>query len=67
MDLGLKGKVALVIASSSGLGKAVALEFANEGANLGMCARNETNLLNSAQEFAGATGAEIVAVPADVT
>jgi 3-oxoacyl-[acyl-carrier protein] reductase len=67
MDLGLKGKVALVVASSSGLGKAVALEFAREGANLGMCSRNESNLLDTAQEIAGATGVEILAVPTDVT
>lgn len=33
MDLGLKGKVALVTAASQGLGAAVALEFAKEGAS----------------------------------
>jgi 3-oxoacyl-[acyl-carrier protein] reductase len=34
MDLGLKGKVALVVAASRGLGKAVAWEFAREGAHV---------------------------------
>jgi 3-oxoacyl-[acyl-carrier protein] reductase len=67
MDLGLKGKTALVVASSAGLGKAVAMELAREGANLGMCARDESRLLKAAQEIGSATGAEILAVPTDVT
>ena len=41
---GLKDRVALVAASSQGLGKAVALGLAREGANLALCARNEATL-----------------------
>jgi len=40
MDLGLRGKVALVPASSSGLGRAVALVLADEGARLVICSRD---------------------------
>jgi len=39
MDLGLKDRVALVAASSQGLGKACALELAREGARVVICAR----------------------------
>ena len=44
MELGLQGKVALVAASSKGLGRAVAHELAAEGAALIMCARGEEAL-----------------------
>ena len=44
MDLGLAGKVALVAASSKGLGRAVAEELAAEGAHLVMCARGHDTL-----------------------
>ena len=44
MDLGLKGKVALVAASSKGLGKASALALAREGARVTICARTEADL-----------------------
>lgn len=39
MDLGLKGRVAIVAASSKGIGRAIAEEFAREGATVAMCAR----------------------------
>jgi 3-oxoacyl-[acyl-carrier protein] reductase len=44
MDLGLKDRVAIVAASSQGLGKAVALGLAREGARLALCARAESAL-----------------------
>ena len=44
MDLGLKGKVALVAAASQGLGRAVAEELAAEGASLILCARHDAAL-----------------------
>ena len=44
MDLGLKGKVALVAAASRGLGRAVAEELAAEGASLVLCARGQSRL-----------------------
>ena len=39
MDLGLKGKIAIVAASSKGLGKAIAMGLAEEGAKVAICAR----------------------------
>ena len=44
MDLGLKGKVALVVAASKGMGKASAMGFAAEGARVTMCSRGEADL-----------------------
>jgi 3-oxoacyl-[acyl-carrier protein] reductase len=67
MDLGLRGKVALVTAASKGMGKACALGFGAEGARVAMCARNEAALTAAADEVRHKTGAEVLAVPADVT
>ncbi|NOT10104.1 MAG: SDR family oxidoreductase [Gemmatimonadales bacterium] len=66
MDLGLKGRVALVAASSKGLGRAIAEELAAEGASLVLCARGEPALSATAAEIAGQYGTEILALPADV-
>lgn len=67
MDLGLKDKVALIVASSQGLGRAVAEELAAEGASLVLCARQPQALAEVAAAIAGNTGAHVLAVPADVT
>lgn len=67
MDLGLKGKTALVTAASKGMGRACALGFATEGARVVMCARTESDLGATAEEIRGKTAAEVLAVPADVT
>ena len=67
MDLGLTGKVVIVAASSKGMGKATALGFAAEGARVTMLARTAADLGKSAEEVRAATGAEVLAVPADVT
>ncbi len=67
MDLGLKGKVALVAASSKGLGKASALALAREGARVTICARTEADLEAAAEEIRRETGAEVLAVQADLT
>ncbi len=67
MDLGLKGKAAIVAAASKGLGKACALGLAAEGARVAMCARSEADLLAAAREIREKTQAEVLAVPADVT
>lgn len=66
MDLGLKGRVALVAASSKGLGKAVAEELAAEGASLVLCARGEAALRATADAIAKAHGVAVLAVAADV-
>ena len=51
MDLGLNGKVALVAASSKGLGKASALALAHEGARVAICARTKADLDAAAEEI----------------
>ena len=53
MDLGLKDRVALVAASSTGLGKAVALGLAREGAKLALCARTPATLEAAAEGSRG--------------
>jgi len=67
MELGLKGRVALVAASSQGLGKAVALALAREGAKLALCARNAATLEATADEIRRETGVDVFASPVDVT
>jgi 3-oxoacyl-[acyl-carrier protein] reductase len=67
MDLGLDGKVALVAAASTGLGKASALALAGEGARVAICARTPERLQATAQEIREATGAEVLAMPADLS
>src|SRR5262245_48641995 len=67
MDLGLKGKVALVTAASKGMGKACALAFGAEGAKVAMCARTEADLKAAADEVRSTTRADVLAVPTDVT
>ncbi|HEX3747912.1 MAG TPA: SDR family oxidoreductase [Bryobacteraceae bacterium] len=67
MDLGLKDRVALVAASSTGLGKAVALGLAREGAKLALCARTQSTLDATAEEIRRETGAEVLAQALDVT
>jgi 3-oxoacyl-[acyl-carrier protein] reductase len=66
MDLGLNGKVALVAASSRGLGRAVAEELAREGARLVLCARGEEALRDTAESIR-AGGAQVESVVADVS
>jgi 3-oxoacyl-[acyl-carrier protein] reductase len=57
----------MVAASSQGLGKAVALGLAREGAKLALCARHETTLTATAEEIYRATGAEVLTRAIDVT
>ncbi len=66
MDLELKGRVAAVAAASKGLGRAIAERLAREGASVAICARSPDALERTAQEIQGRTGAEVLAVPADV-
>ncbi len=59
MDLGLKGKSVLVLASSRGLGRAAALEFAREGARVMISSRSEKTLETAEREIRSATNAEV--------
>jgi 3-oxoacyl-[acyl-carrier protein] reductase len=65
MDLGLENLVALVTASSKGLGRATALQLAREGSKVVICARGEEALSATRDEIA-AFGGEVLAVVADV-
>lgn len=67
MDLGLQKKVVLVMAASKGLGKAVATEYAREGARVMIAARSEASLQQAAQEIREATGGEVETCVADVS
>lgn len=58
MDLGLKDKAVAVMASSKGLGKATALEFAKEGAAVYISSRSEENLKQTAAEIKRQSGNE---------
>lgn len=67
MDLGLRGKVAIVTGGSEGIGKAAAQSMAAEGANVVICARRADILETAAAEIRAATGGEVLAIPTDVT
>lgn len=67
MDLGLRNSVALVTAASEGLGAAVALKFAEEGARLVICSRDKGRIEARAAAIREGTNAEVLAVVADVT
>jgi len=67
MDLGIKGKVALVAAASRGLGRAVAEELASEGASLILCARDERRLKATSDAISRSTGGAVLALAADLT
>lgn len=67
MNLGLRGKIALVSASSKGLGRAIAEELAAEAASLVMCARGEEALHATAESIRKASGVKVIEVVADVS
>lgn len=67
MDLGIKNKIALVTASSQGLGKAAALSLAKEGAKLAICSRDEKSINAAAKEISEQTGATVFPIAADVS
>ncbi|MAF09242.1 3-oxoacyl-ACP reductase [Candidatus Poribacteria bacterium] len=67
MDLGLEGKSAVVCAASRGLGRAIALGLAREGADVTICSRDEGRIRQAAEEIAAETGANVHPVQADVS
>jgi len=65
MDLGLKGKCALITGASKGIGKAIAEELGKEGANVAICARGKEELEQTAQALR-ALGVKVEAIVGDV-
>jgi len=66
MDLKLTNKVAVVLAASKGLGKAIATTLSAEGAKVIIGARNQTELEQTAKEITELTGNPVLAIPVDV-
>jgi len=67
MDLGLKGKKAIVCAASKGLGRACAISLAREGVDLVITARTAADLEKTADEIRKETGVKVTPVPGDIT
>lgn len=67
MDLRLEGKVAVVTGASRGLGLGTARALAREGCRLAICARSEADLAEAARDVETETGAQVLAVPLDLT
>src|SRR5438105_1622844 len=67
MDTGLKNRVAIVAASSQGIGRAAAEAFAAEGCHVAMCARNPEALQTAAKKIQKQYSAEVLAEALDVT
>ncbi len=67
MELGLKGKVALVGGASRGIGKAVAMGLAREGCRVAICGRNEQPLIEAAGEIRLAGGLDALPVVCDMS
>jgi len=66
MDLGLRGRRAIVTGGSKGLGQAIAAELLAEGAAVAICSRHKAELVETAAELA-ASGGSVTALPCDVT
>ncbi len=67
MDLGLKGKRAIVMAASRGLGFASAMGLAREGCQLVICSRDQERIDDAARTIRHDTGADVRAIAADVS
>ncbi len=67
MELGLKGKHALITGASRGIGKAVAKQLGLEGVNCTICSRNPESLACTANELSSLTGQKYLPVAADIS
>ncbi|MBI1885767.1 MAG: SDR family oxidoreductase [Chloroflexi bacterium] len=66
MDLGLRGKAAIVGGSSKGIGRAIAMALAGEGCDVTICARGEKALVAAAEEIRDAAGVRVHSVVCDM-
>lgn len=67
MDLGLKGKIAVVLAASSGIGLGIARVLAQEGCVLAICGRDRDRLVEARNKIISESGVEVLEVEADVS
>lgn len=67
MNLGLKNKVAVVLAASSGIGLGIARVLAQEGCAIAICARDSVRLAAASEQIVAESGASVLAVQADVS
>jgi 3-oxoacyl-[acyl-carrier protein] reductase len=67
MDLGIRGKTALVAASSRGIGRATALALSAEGCQVVCCSRHLDEVMSTAEEIARETGQKVLAFEVDLT
>jgi NAD(P)-dependent dehydrogenase (short-subunit alcohol dehydrogenase family) len=67
MEMGLKGRTAVVTGGSKGIGKSIALGLAAEGVNLALLARGEEQLRKAAEEIKKQHGVRVEVVPTDIT
>jgi len=67
MDLELEGKTAIITGSSRGIGLGIARELGREGCRLALCARGAEGLRAAARELEDELGAEVLAMPLDIT
>ena len=67
MDMGIRGRTALVCAASKGLGKGCAMALALEGVNVVITARGNDALQSAAEEIRKATGVQVIALAGDIT
>jgi len=65
MELSITGKKAIITGGSKGIGKAIARELAKEGVDLGLCARNESDLIETADEITSNYGVKVFTAVAD--